>query len=377
MLRPILALALFAAGAARAWESGLPPAAPVEVGMSSRLLDAGVELFRDAVSEGDIRGAVLLVARKGKAVVHQPVGWRDHEAGLPMERDTLFRAASNTKPVVATAVLMLAEEGKLSLDDEVRKHLASFDNPRAGSIRIRHLLSHTSGMRIPTIFLQPLLQPPSLRAEVDRFGAVGAEEPPETGFSYNNPGFNTLGALIEAVSGVPLDVFLRERIYRPLGMNDSYNHESAAPNGRMGKVYRHQEGEHWKPSWSPGQPSEYPFVRASGGMITSVADYARFCQMFVYGGELDGVRLLRPESVAAATRPQPGSDAGARPGMVGYGFGWFLYADGRYGHGGSDGTWASIDPARETIVLVFTQSPGGRIPREQFARVAAAAIAVE
>jgi CubicO group peptidase (beta-lactamase class C family) len=347
-------------------ESGLPKASPADVGMSQAILRSGVSLFEEAVQHDDMRGAVLLVARKGKVVLHEAVGWRDLEHKLPMQRDTLFRMASNTKPVTATAILLLQQDGKLSVDDNVRKYLPSFDNYRAGGIKIRHLLSHTSGFRIPVIFFKPFADPPALRTEVDRFGEIGAEETPGETFSYSNPGFNTLGAIVEAVSGMALGDFYRERIYQPLGMHESFNHEPDAPRDRMSVVYRRSEGKPWKAEWRPGDEPDYPFVRSSGGMISSAADYVRFCQMFLDGGELNGRRLLEEKSVKAATA--------AAPGAGDYGYGWFLYGDGVYGHGGSDGTYAWIDPKRGIIGLVFTQSPGGDIPRDQFRRVVEASI---
>ncbi|MEZ5365442.1 MAG: serine hydrolase domain-containing protein [Bryobacterales bacterium] len=185
----LIFLFAFAASAA---DSGLPAAAPEDVGMNQAVLRSGLSLFEGAVARDEMRGAVVLVARKGRVVLHEAVGLRDYEHKLPMERGTLFRMASNTKPVTATAILMLAEEGKLSVDDNVRKYLPSFDNYRAGSIKIRHLLSHTSGLRIPVIFFKPYVLPPALQTEVDRFGVVGAEETPGETYSYNNPGFNTL-----------------------------------------------------------------------------------------------------------------------------------------------------------------------------------------
>lgn len=362
----LLLILLFALSASAA-ESGLPAAAPGDVGMNEAVLRSGLALFEEAVARDEMRGAVVLVARKGRVVLHEAIGLRDYERKLPMERDTLFRMASNTKPVTATAILMLAEEGKLSVDDNVRKHLPSFDNYRAGSIKIRHLLSHTSGLRIPVIFFKPYILPPALQTEVDRFGEVGADETPGETYSYNNPGFNTLGAIVEVVSGLGLKEFYRERIYQPLGMKESYNHEPDAPQQRMAVVYRLAKGQPWKEEWRPGDEADYPFVRASGGMISSAADYVRFCQMFLNGGELSGKRLLSPESVQAATTPKP-------PGAPAYGFGWGVPAKGLFSHGGSDGTFAWVDKEREIIGIVFTQNPGGAIPREQFRRVVEASV---
>ena len=124
--------------------------------VSERILKTAVGALEDAVAADRIRGAVVLVSKDREILLREAIGFRDKDAGLPMEEDTLFHMASNTKPVVAAAVLMLAEQKLLSLDDRVRKYLPSFDNYRSGEIRIRHLLTHTSGFRIDSLFMMPL-----------------------------------------------------------------------------------------------------------------------------------------------------------------------------------------------------------------------------
>lgn len=325
--------------------------------MDAGTLEAAVALYERAVASDEHRGVVLLVARGGQVVLHEAVGYQDFDSKTPLKTDGLFRMASNTKPVIATAVLMLAEEKKLQLADNARKYLPSFDNYRAGWIQIRHLLSHTSGMRSGPIFLQPLLPNTTLQKEVARFGEIGADLPPGTTYSYNNPGFNTLGAVIEVVSGQPLETFLEERIYEPLGMHDSLNHESRADRDRMSTVYSRDETGTWKVEWQTDDDPDYPFVRASGGMISTAADYARFCEMWRRGGDLDGTRLIEKQSVEAAWTPAPNTRHG-EAGNNHYGYGW-SYQEGRgWGHGGSDGTYALVNPAEELTILVFGQSRG-------------------
>lgn len=382
MKHAVLVSILFALASpfARADNVTLREGKPKDVGMSESVLRAGVDLYEEAVDRDDLKGAVLLVARNGRVVLYEAVGMRWPEKRRKMEKDTLFRMASNTKPVVATAILMLVEEEKLALDDFVRKHIEAWDNYRSGTVRIRHLLTHTSGLRIPTLFLEPVLQSselcpdgPCLVAEAARFGEVGPEVLPGTSYAYSNPGFNTLGALIEVASGEPLEVFLRERIYEPLGMKDSYNYEAHAPAERMGRVYRKVEGE-WKGEWSPGDGPDWPFPRASGGMISTAWDYAEFCQMYLNGGVYGDTRLLSEESVRRATSLQSVSDYTGEPLEASYGFGWSIDADGVFSHGGSDGTEAWVDPARGLVVLVFTQSPGGNLLHEQFRKLVEASI---
>ncbi len=349
---------------------------PEDVGMSAAVLQGAVGLYEEAVERGDLVGAVLLVVREGKIVLHEAVGSRDKEAGLPMERNTLFRMASNTKPLVATAVAQLVEQRQLAYGDLVRNYFTGWDNYRAGFITVGHLLSHSSGLRISSLFLRPLMEPsaehpdaPTLVLESGRFGEIGAAVPPGETYSYNNPGFNTLAALVELRSGKLLEEYLMGAVYGPLGMSDSYNHRTGhqadGKLDRMGAVYyqRGSDGD-WTPGGTPGGPVAYPFARGSGGMISTAYDYAVFCQMFLNGGVYDGVRILEEASVEAMTSPQMyiGGEGDA---ASYYGYGWRV-ADGTFGHGGSDGTSAWVDPEREIIGLIFTQTPRGTNPSRRF-----------
>ncbi len=346
---------------------------PEDVGMSSAVLTGALGLYKEAVERGDLVGAVVLVSRRGRVVLHEAVGWRDKERNLPMERGTMFRMASNTKPVVATAIATLVEQDELDYDDLVREYLPEWDNYRAGFITIGQLLSHTSGLRISSLFLQPLGEHSTLQWEAARFGAVGAAVPPGETYSYSNPGFNTLAALVEIASGKLLEDYLKATIYEPLGMVDSYNHREGhqldGKLGRMAAVYyrRGTDGE-WEPGGTPGGPVAYPFARGSGGMISTAWDYAVFAQAFLNGGIYDGVRILEPETVQVMISTKVRTSGGG-----GYGYGWST-VDGTYGHGGSDGTNAWIDPEREVIGLVFTQTPRGRPPLDRFRQMVNLAI---
>jgi CubicO group peptidase (beta-lactamase class C family) len=338
------------------------------VGMDQAALDTGVELFRQAVARDELRGAVLMVARHGTIVLHEALGWRHHGYRLPMEKDTMFRMASNTKPVVATAVMILQQDGKLKVEDRAGEHVPSFDTYRSREITIAELLSHTSGLRIGPIFYPfDKAEPPTLQGAVAKFGEEGPVETPGRTFSYSNAGFNTLGAIIEKASGLPLEAFLKSRIYDPLGMTDSLNHEDPAKLARMATVYRGTQVDgkvEWTQGFVPDDPPDFPVIRASGGLISTAMDYGRFLQMFLNGGTYGGARVLTPESIAAMTAPH--ADAG-KDGA--YGYGWFVAAGGVYWHSGSDGTYAWVDPAHDLFGLVFTQSPGGINPREEFRKI--------
>lgn len=352
---------------------------PEEAGMSSAILKEGIRFFEKAVERDDLRGAVLLVARNGKIVLHEAIGWRNKDKKIRMEKDTMFRMASNTKPVIATSISILVEEKKLNTNDNVRKYISSFDNYRSGYIKIHHLLTHTSGFRIRPIFYRPLIQKsaehpgaPNLQLEVARFGETGADEMPGTTYSYSNAGFNTLGAIIEITSKQPLEVFVKEKIYKSLGMKDSYHHEIAEKlDGkleRMSVVYGRRKGK-WVAAWTPGDPSQYPFIRASGGMISTAMDYAVFCQMFLNNGIYNGKRILKEETVKLMTSPHTVSiyteeERERRTSF--YGYGWSVSKEGVFSHGGSDGTAAWVDPEKNIIILVFTQTRGGGKLRAPF-----------
>lgn len=360
-------------------DTTLSPGKPLDVGMDGTILQAGMNMYSQAIERDEVRSAVILIARKGRVIVHKALGWKDRERGIRLRKDAMFRMASNTKPVVATGIAILVEKGKLRFDDPVHRHIKSFNNVKASEITLHHLLTHTSGFRIKPIFFKPLVEKsgkhpdaPSLKLEVDRFGEVGAKEPVGRSYSYSNAGFNTLGAVTEVVSGKPLEAYLKQAIYKPLRMKDSYHHEVAEKlDGklkRMSVVYYKRAGN-WVEGWNPGQPPKYPFVRASGGMISTAMDYAVFCQMYLNGGIYDGKRILKKETVKLLTTSHTATLYGLaekiKPEHF-YGYGWRVYPEGVFAHSGSDGTAAWVDPKNQLIVLVFTQSPAGNKLRDRF-----------
>ena len=362
----IWSLALWSAPGMAQHATTLAYGSAASVGMDAALLDQAMQLYRDAVERDELKGAVLMVARRGVIVLHEAVGLRHEAYQLPMERDTLFRMASNTKPVIGTAVLILQEEGRLALDDRAADHLESFDNDRSRDITIRQLLSHSSGLRVGPIFY-PFEEDetPTLIGAVAKFGAEGPAVEPGTSYSYNNAGYNTVGAIIEVASGMTLEDFLRTRIYEPLGMADTLNHEDETRLSRMATVYRGRRQDDgrvdFRQGFSPGDPPDFPVVRASGGMISTAPDYARFLQMYLNGGRYADAQVLSEDSVAAGTKGEIVSGTNTA-----YGLGWQIATDGAYSHAGSDGTMGWVDPSREIIGIVFTQSPGGINPRRDF-----------
>ncbi|UCE22394.1 MAG: beta-lactamase family protein, partial [Candidatus Aminicenantes bacterium] len=178
----------------------------------------------------------------------------------------------------------------------------------------------------------------------------------------------------------PLEAFVTKRIYKHLGMTDSYHHEVAEKlDGklkRMSVVYGRRDGK-WVPAWTPGDSPQYPFIRASGGMISTARDYAVFCQMFLNGGIYDGKRILKDETVKLMTSLHTASiytpeEREKRTDF--YGCGWSVNKEGVFSHGGSDGTAAWVDPEKKLIILIFTQTRGGGRLRAPFLEMVNASI---
>lgn len=377
----------------------LSRATPGDVGMSQSVIDAARTLYSEAVAREEIAGAVLLVARHGKVIVDEAIGWSDRENRVPMTTGTVFDIASMTKPIIATATLILAERRQIDLDDVVSKYIPSFAQGRSSRITIRQLLNHTSGFRIPLHFVDPsgprpsdVAIGPSLQAEVSRYPLIGPAEEPGAGYSYSNVGYMTLGAILEIVSRKPLPEVLKELIYEPLGMTGTFQLYGDAPHANLAKQYSVQGAE-----LKPTDSASYPFAIGSGRTASTASDVAKFCQMYLNEGTYGNRRLLGLEYVKMATSisvraqylfPDPGQLAqrGLRPrwyyrrdgrGLgidVGYGLGWVVAGDGTYSHPGVTGTFAWVDPSRDLVGIILTQSNDARNPGIEFIRVVNSAV---
>lgn len=361
---------LIAATSSTATELTIGQAA--KVGVNPESLNQAASLIEEAVVEDKIPGAVILVAREGKVILHKAYGHRNLQRTRPMQVDSLFRMASNSKAITAAGIMLLAEDGKLDLDKSVGTYLEAFQNERWNKITLRHLLTHTSGIRIKPLFFTPLVQrsakypqAPDLRVEVNRFAARAPLEPAGKTYSYNNACYNTLAAVIEEVTG-SYKRHIAKRIYQPLSMLDSCNHESDADHNRMSTVFRRQGDGTWSEGWKPGDAPDWPFPRGSGGMVSSARDYARFCQMLLNDGHYGNKQILKSESVTEMTNPQTEHCEAA----VSYGLGWTVSERGStFSHSGSDGTYVWVDPNRELIGMLLTQCNGTKPPRSEFRKL--------
>ena len=375
----VLVAALFAP------DTPTPRATPAAVGLSAERLQDATAVLRQAVVDHQVAGAVALVARRGKIAYLEPVGMQDVESRVPMSERTLFRIYSQTKAVTAVAVMMLREEGKFQLADPASKWLPEFKNVMVqtadgGSrnpsreITIEDLLLHTSGLShrndAPYRQRQVRVRSQGLARFVTNITQAPLMEDPGRRFRYSE-GTTVLGRLVEVWSGQPFDTFVTERILKPLGMNDTSFWVEGKAQARLATVYRRAQAG----GLAPFEIEEdVPFttrpalIEGAVGLVSTAPDFLRFCQMLLNKGELDGVRLLSTATVEMMTKNGLSSPVlQQRGGATGWGLAnvdvvitpsprGYLTAAGEYGWDGSAGTFFSIDPARQLIVMLFAQN---------------------
>ncbi len=360
------------------------------------------------VDDGEIAGAVTLVGNKDRILSLETVGSRSLAPKAPMPKDAVFKIASMTKPITAMGIMILADEGKLSVDDPVEKYLPEFKGQMlvAGKtadtitlrkpprpITLRDLLTHTSGLPgSPPPGLSDLYSKRNhtLAEGVMAFSQRPLDFEPGSKWSYCNTGIDTLGRVIEVVSGKSYEDFLRERIFEPLGMKDTTFYPTDAQLERLATMYDRKDGK----LVAAGHPligvvkgAKYPIP--AGGLLSTADDLAKLYQMTLNHGTLGKTRILSPESLAAMTKVQTGDlQAGFTPGMSwGLGFGVVreptgvtaMLSPGTYGHGGAFGTQAWIDPEKGVYIVLLIQRVG--LPnsdaskmREEFQKAAVEAL---
>ena len=419
------------------WAQGLPPVAPAEVGLSDERLGRLEQVVQSYVDSKAIGGAVTLIARKGGQAHLHAYGMADRDAGAPMRPDTIFRIASMTKPVTSVAVMMLYEEGRFKLNDPVGQYLPALASltvltPRDGQadtfdrvparrpVTIRHLLTHTSG--IGYRFLGDLGASATQRALSQLYGEAGVADglaehdgtieglvsalgqlpllhEPGAAFSYGLSD-DVLGRLVEVLSGTTFDEFLRTRLFEPLGMPDTYFYIPDSKADRLASLYAPNAsgGLDQVPGIVAGRHLIYSATYSTGehrrnfsggaGLSSTVHDYARFLQMVLNGGELDGVRILSPVTVDLMTSDHIGdipASSVVQPGSAGFGLGFAIRGKpGADGELGSEGAfyWSGffnttfwVDPKEDLIGILMTQIfPGTSDIQERFRIMAYQAI---
>jgi CubicO group peptidase (beta-lactamase class C family) len=318
-----------------------------------------------------LAGAVTLVADKDKVLSLEAVGFADVAASKPIKTDALFWIASQSKPITATALMMLVDEGKVKLDDPVEKYLPEFKSqwlaveqdkdhillkkPRH-PITVREILSHTSGLPFTSAMEVPTLDRLPLRDAVRSYAMTSLQFEPGSKYQYSNAGINTAGRIIEVVSGGPYEEFLDKRLFGPLGLKDTTFWPNEEQVTRLAKSYRPNEDNtgleettirQLKYPLSDGKRQPMP----AGGLFSTASDVGRFCQMILNGGTLDGKRYLSEAAVKEMTSKQTGDEV-----KDNYGLGWS--AGGRFGHGGAYSTNMSVDPKSGLILVFMVQHAG-------------------
>lgn len=372
--------------------AGLDRARPEAVGMSSDRLERIKPFMQQYVDDNKLAGVITLVARRGKIIHFETVGKLNLDSGAPLKDDSLFRIYSMTKPIVTTAAMMLHEEGKFLLDDPVAKYLPAFKDTRvlvndheveqSHPFTIRELMSHTAGLTYG-IFSDTLvdqayreagiLDSKNLEEMVEKLGKIPLQYQPGDRWNYS-VSTDVLGRLIEVISGVPLDRFLEQRVFEPLGMKDTFFQVPADKLARFGT--NHVWSEEGKLSVRD-RPETSRYTRevtnfsGGGGLVSTAMDYMRFSQMMLNGGVLNGVRLLSPKTVEIMTinhLPEgTNSGFGERPdieGHNGFGLGFGVLTEhprialgskGIYHWGGAATTIFWIDPKEELIAILMAQ----------------------
>jgi len=387
--------------------ASLPTAKPEDVGLSSERLTRIHEMIMRHVEAHDISGAVTIVARRGKIVHFEAHGLMDIESAKPMTKNALFRLASSSKPITATAILMLMEEGKLKLTDPVAKFIPEFKNskvamewvrnavpmtdggPPAGDhyytvpanhdITIIDLLTHTSGLASSGITnpdVQKLMQArtatDTLADFIPRLGGLPLDFQPGTRWSYSGlAGFDTLGRIVEIISGVTFDQFLHERLFAPLAMNNTWFNVPEAEQSRMVTIYNRTPNGLQKPA-NPLRIGSRAYFSGAGGLTSTAEDYLQFAQLLANGGQLNGKRILSPWTVGLMTSNNVGDlfngQIGRPPKGVGFGLGGEVTVnhvdarlrkpDGSYGWDGAFGTYWWVNRKEQMAVVLFVQTPG-------------------
>ena len=388
-----------AEAAEEAQPAGLTRAAPADVGLSEAGLARIDALMQTMVGEGELAGAVTLVARHGKVAHFASFGKQDRDQDAPMAEDTIFRIYSMTKPIAGVALMTFYDEGAFTLDDPVARFIPEFkglkvaagDGPEGQPLlvdadhemTIRELVSHTGGLtygffsrsQVDTLYQQAdiLNRDSTLKDMVVKLGGIPLRQQPGSAWHYS-VAVDVQGYLVEVLAGKPFDEVLRERIFEPLGMVDTAFWVPPEKADRFAALYRQTPAGELVP-----MPSEYlskpSFLSGGGGLVSTAMDYARFCQMLLGGGEFAGVRILKPETVALMHTNQLPAHIDfidprvATPGNT-FGIDFAIVEDpdgttdhalakGEYWWYGIAGTWFGINPVQDVFIVGMIQNFGG------------------
>ena len=369
-----------------ATEYGLQMVEPEKVGVSSEGLDKIEPILQGFVDKGQLPGFLTVIARKGNIVHFEPIGMQDIENKKPVETDTIFRIYSMSKPITSVAVMILYDEGHIKLDDPVEKYIPEFKDLKVfnnqqtkshtakNKMTIKHLLTHTSGLTygwgdrpVDKLYnkLKVFDSDSTLAEKIEKLSKIPLVFEPGKRWKYG-VSTDVLGYLVEVVSGIPFEEYLKKKLFKPLGMDDTGFSVPPSKVERFARIYRSTEAGGLNPVGKPPLATDNVtfFPSGGGGLVSTAADYLRFCQMLLNGGELDGVRILKKETVELMHYPHQKYH---RDGWS-YGFGFHvvtqknLRSAGTFSGGGLAGTSFWIDPEKELIGILMTQILNNQYP---------------
>ena len=374
---------------------------PESVGFSSQRLNRVNKMMQGYIDDGKLASGLTMLARHGETFHFEPYGVLDLESGTPVERDTLFRIYSMTKPITSAAVMMLYEDGHFSLDDPVGKFIPELASMKVYDgmgetgmrlveqkqpITVRHLLTHTSGLSygfhqdnpVEAMYREANITDPdsTMQDMVEKLGKLPLVTQPGAKWRYSNA-TDVLGYLVEVVSGVPFDRYLQDNILDPLGMEDTSFYVSEENLDRLATVYGASPNGKIVPldnAMVNRQRRPHTLFSGGGGLVSTGSDYMRFCQMLLNGGVLDDARLLAPKTVEMMRSNHLTDDL--KPFAVGqsnasdtkgcgFGLGFRVVMDiaqhgiigsnGIYSWGGAASTVFWIDPQEDLVAILLTQ----------------------
>lgn len=339
------------------------------------------------VDQQKLAGVVTLLARKGKVVNFDAYGRQDASGPAPMSTDSIFRIASMTKPICGVAMMQLWEQGRWKLDDPVSRHIPEFAGLRvkgkdgvlvdqATPMTMAQLMSHTAGFGTSAVYNDAGLADTDLQGMIDKLAKLPLVSQPGTDWAYG-PCVNIQGYVVEKMSGKTLDRYLQDHIFTPLKMPDTQFWVEPSKASRVVRIHTYADGKIVPAGEARMQTTKPRFLSGSGGLMSTASDYYRFCQALLQGGELEGARVLKPETVKlmrkSVLRPGVGVDLYG-PVQKGLGFGMDFAVHERpaesglphgldsYWWGGAFGTWFWIDPANDIVFVGMIQNLNGSVP---------------
>ena len=384
-------IAAVAVGGSARLRADDPLASPESVGFSAAGLKAYQQTMRALVDDAKLAGVTTLVARHGKVVLFDAYGVQDLETKTPVAKDTIFRIASMTKPIVGVAMMMLWEQGKWSLDDPVAKHIPEFaglkvatpngEVPQTTPMTMRQLRSHSAGFDVSAGYSKMNVTDRSqpLQAMIDKLAKLPLAAQPGSDWRYG-PSVDIQGYLVEKLSGQSLDVFLKANIFDPLGMKDTGFWVEKSKADRVTKTFTYIDDKRIMTAPNQSDPMRKPlFLSGGGGLLSTTGDYLRFAQMVLNGGEAGGKRLLKKSTVELMRTNvlEPGVKVdlyGPTYNIEGIGFGldFAIIMDpakantpegkNSFYWGGAFGTWFWLDPTNDLLVIGMIQNVSGSTP---------------